>query len=386
MILLFYVSLCLILWHNIIYGLILVFISFLKRSRNLNGCQNNEMPSVSLIIAVYNEEKVIEKKIKNSILLDYPQEKLEIIFASDNSTDRTNEIISEYTGKYKNIKLVNLRERVGKVSAYNNAVKYANGEILAFSDANTIWDRSSLKKLVQALADSRVSCACGKLVYTNTGESEVAYSEGIYWKLESMMKEGESKVYSLTALNGGIYAMKKKDYIIIDPLYSHDLGVPLFLGTQRKRTIFVKDAIGFERSGTTLEDEIKRKRRMFGRLYSFLFKNPSLFINPFKYNFLYFISVFSHRTIRYALPFLHILLFILDLLLLNKGVFYNLVFLIHIVFISFAVGGYAIRKKIKPLFLTYYYFLFLQSMLLGFFDFIKGNIKPYWDVAKTTRE
>ncbi|MGC8769609.1 glycosyltransferase, partial [Calditerrivibrio sp.] len=140
-----------------------------------------------MIVAVHNEEQVIENKIKNIIDLEYPKDKLEIIFASDNSTDKTNKIISEFAKQYKNIKLINIQKRGGKVNAYNTAFKYASGEILAFSDANTIWEKSSLKKLVAQLQDKDVSCVCGHLIYTNTDESEIAYSEGVYWKIENMM-------------------------------------------------------------------------------------------------------------------------------------------------------------------------------------------------------
>lgn|GEM_PF-2463243 len=386
MILIFYVSLCLILLHNIVYWLMLLAISASYRARNKTYRATNYMPSVSLIVAVYNEEKIIEKKILNTLSLDFPKEKLEIIFASDNSTDKSNEIISNYASKYDNIRLLIVEKRGGKVNAYNEAYKIANGEILAFSDANTMWNKNALTNLVQSLARENISCVCGRLIYTNTSESEIAYSEGLYWKLENMMKEGESKLYSLTALNGGIYAIKKANYIFVDPLYSHDLCIPLFLGVQKKRTIFVEDSIGLERSGTTSEDEIKRKRRMFGRAYSFFFNNLSLFINPFKYNFLYFISVFSHRTVRYALPFLHLLLFISTVALLRKGLIFEVVFYIHILLIAFAATGYLIKRKTRIFVLPYYYFLFLTTMVLGFLDFLRGNIKPYWDVAETTRE
>jgi Glycosyltransferases, probably involved in cell wall biogenesis len=237
MILIFYVSLCLILWHNVVYWLMLLAISAYYPVRNKTYPTTNYMPSVSLVVAVHNEEKVIEKKILNALSLDYPKEKLEIIFASDNSTDKTNEIILNYASKYDNIRLVNIEKRGGKVNAYNKAYKYANGEIIAFSDANTMWDKNALKNLIQPLANYDISCVCGHLIYTNTSESEIAYSEGLYWKLENMMKEGESKLYSLTALNGGIYAIKKSDYIFVDPLYSHDLCIPLFLGAKKKRTV-----------------------------------------------------------------------------------------------------------------------------------------------------
>jgi glycosyltransferase involved in cell wall biosynthesis len=364
----------------------LLAISAYYPARNKTYPTTNYIPFVSLVIAVHNEEKVIEKKILNTLSLDYPKEKLEIIFASDNSTDKSNEIISNYASKYDNIRLVNIEKRRGKVNAYNEAYKAANGEILAFSDANTMWDKNALKNLIHPLANNDISCVCGRLIYTNTSESEIAYSEGLYWTLENMMKEGESKLYSLTALNGGIYAIKKSDYIFIDPLYSHDLCIPLFSGAKKKRTVFVEDAIGLERSGTTSENEIKRKRRMFGRVYSFFFNNLSLFINPFKYNFLYFISVFSHRTIRYMLPFLHLLLFISTVALFRKSLIFEVVFYIHILLIAFAATGYLIKRKIKIFVLPYYYFLFLTTMVLGFLDFLRGNIKPYWESAETTRE
>lgn len=383
---LFYSSFFLILWHNLIYWLILLFISVTFHKKDEGPSKLNNYPQVSLIIAVHNEEKVIEKKILNTLSLEYPKEKLEIIFASDNSTDRSNEIINRYAKIHKNIKLFNLKKRGGKVNAYNEAYKIASGEILAFSDANTIWEKNALKKLVESLENKNVSCVCGHLIYTNTNESEVAYSEGLYWKLENMMKDGESKLYSLTALNGGIYALKKDDYIFIDPLYSHDLCIPLYLGAKNKRTIFLKDAIALERSGTTSLDEIKRKRRMFGRLYSFMFRNPSFFINPFRYKFVYFISVFSHRTIRYMLPFLHFLLLVSAVLLFPYGIIFQLTTYLHVLFLLLATLGYFIKKKIKVFFMPYYYIIFLKSMLLGFFDFINGKIKPYWDSVETTRE
>ncbi|MGC8789632.1 MAG: glycosyltransferase [Caldisericum sp.] len=381
----FFIALFLILWHNLIYWVFLILVKQLFPCKIKSDKSIKELPFVSLIIAVHNEEKVIEKKISNALSLDYPKDKIEFIFASDNSTDESNEIISKYASLNKNIRLLKVEKRGGKVNAYNEAFKIANGEILAFSDANTMWDKNALKELVKVLESDDIACVCGHLIYTNTSESEVSYSEGLYWKLENMMKEAESKLYSLTALNGGIYAIKKKEYIVIHPLYSHDLCFPLLLGAQKKRTVFVKDAVAFERSGTTSEDEIKRKRRMFGRIYSFLFKNPSLFINPFKYNFLYFISVFSHRTNRYALPFLHLLLFISSVLLLHKGMIFEIVFYSHVLLIVFAIVKYLMKRKIKIFLFPYYYFLFLASMFLGFYDFIRGKIKPYWDVAETTR-
>jgi len=385
MIYVFFISLFLILWHNLFYWVTLILLFTVRKLNYDIYIDRINLPYVSLIIAVHNEEKVIEKKVINALSLDYPNEKFEIIFASDNSTDKTNEIISDYAKKYNNIKLFNVEKRGGKVNAYNEAMKITKGKILAFSDANTFWEKDSLLKLIGSLQNEDVSCACGRLIYTNTDESKIAYSEGLYWKLENTLKEAESSFYSLTALNGGIYAIKRADYIFIDPLYSHDLCFPLLLATKKKRTIFVKNAIAFERSSTTSTDEVKRKTRMFGRIYSFIFKNPSLFLYPFKYSFKFFISIFSHRTIRYLLPFLHFLLLVSSILLSSNGIFFKTIFYLQVLFLVLAVFSILTKHKFKLFFLFYYYLLFLITMVIGFINFVTKRIKPYWESAETTR-
>lgn len=382
---LFFFSLLLILWHNAIYGFFLIAISIFYRREEKTDIKIEELPTISLIIAAHNEEQVIEKKIQNSLSLDYSKNKLEIIIASDDSSDMTNEIIRKYSLTYDNIKLLEIKGRRGKLSAYNEAIRIARGEVIAFSDANTIWDANALKELARTLLDRNISAVCGKLIYTNTHESGIAYLEGIYWNIENMMKGGESTIYSLTALNGAIYALRREDYIFLNPLYSHDLCLPLLLGKSRKRTIFVESALAFERSGTTTKDEIKRKRRMFGRIYSFIFHNPGLFFNPFSYNPIYFISVFSHRTIRYMLPLLHIILLLSSAFLFGKGTFFSVVFASQIFLLLLASVPLFLKPKTKSLMLPYYYLLFLASMVLGFFDSITGKIKPYWEIAGTTR-
>lgn len=381
---LFYLSLIFIIWHNVLYSFFVIGLSYIIKNEKIYK-DKDDLPTVSLLVAVHNEELIIEKKINNALSINYPKEKLEIIFASDNSTDKTNEIINEFSKKNENIKLIEIGERGGKVNAYNKAYKIAKGEILAFSDANTFWETNALSNLIQPLKRKDVACTCGHIIYTNEEESEIAFSESLYWKLENKIKEGESKIYSLTALNGGIYAIKREHYIEIDPLYSHDLCFPLLFAAQNKRTIFVKDALAFERSGTTKEDEVRRKRRMFGRIYSFVLKNPSYFFNPLKYPFRYFALVFSHRTLRYSLPFLHLILFLSNIFLFTRGNIYKDFFFLQIISVVFTVFYTSLKRKPKSMNIIPYYFLFLHSMLLGFFDFITGRIKPYWDLAKTTR-
>lgn len=380
---LFYLSVFLILVHNILYWLFLFFLSmFLKTSKTSTF---ETFPSISLIVAAHNEEKIILQKIKNSLSLEYPEDKIEFIFVSDGSTDNTNTILSEAAKHNKQIQFIPISPQGGKLNALNKAASIAKGEVLVFSDANTMLDGKCIVELTKVLSEESVACACGKIIFTNPDETRVSYSESLYWKLENMMKEKESAFYSITALNGGIYAIRKNDYVILNPLYSHDLCFPLILGKKRRRTIFVKTALAFERSGTTTQDESKRKRRMYGRIYHFIARNPSLFFSPLSYNSRFFFMVFCHRTIRYMLPFLHILLFVTSFYLYGCGVLFKTTLLLQLFFVTVALVAKLTETKTKPLFILYYYLLFLFTMLMGFLDFITGRLKPFWEIAQSTR-
>ena len=383
MIYLFFLSIFLIILHFLLYPLI---ISLKKKEGKRDNTLKNYFPYVSYIIPAHNEEKIIEKKIRNVFSLDYPKERMEVIVANDHSTDETVNIVKKLMAEFKELKLIDTKRRGGKVNAQNEAVKMSKGEIIAFSDANTMWDRNSLKKLIFCLNEKGISCACGKIIYTNVEESEVSSSEGLYWKLENKLKELESNFCSLTAINGGIYAIRREDYMFLNPMFSHDIAFPILLAKKKKRTIFCKNALAFERSGTTIKDEWKRKTRMFGRIYYFIFKNLPLLLNPFFYNLKFYFSLFSHRIVRYTLPLWHTLLFISSAFLIREGIIFSLFFHLQILFMIFSLLGYFFGKKIKILNLFLYYTIFILSMIVGFVNFVTGRVKPYWEIAKTTRE
>lgn len=388
---LFYVSLCLILIHYIIYpSIIFIYNKIKSNSKRVNEKEidkQEKLPHVSLIVPVHNEEKIISKKIENILSLNYPIEKLEIIISNDNSTDKTLDILRELSNKNNRLRIIDIKERGGKVNAQNIAVKQSSGEIIVFSDANSMWEKDALIKLVSGFSDEKVVCVCGKLVYINENESNTSYSESLYWRIENKLKEYESNFYSLTAINGSIYGVKKEYYLYLNPFFSHDIALPLFYATKRKKTIFVKDAIAYEKSGISPVDEIKRKIRMFGSVYYFMFKNINLFINPFLYNFKFFFSVFSHRTIRYFLPFLHIILFVSSLFLYKTNLFTKTIFYLQIIFLFFANLGFIGQKfkYLRKFFVFYYYLIFISTMLIGFLKYILGKVKPYWEVIENIR-
>ncbi len=389
----FWLSLLMIGWGFVGYPLVLILVNFVSRTAEANASHSkpafdNDLPFVSFIVAAHNEEKIISKKIENINSLNYPKEKLEIIIASDHSTDNTNEIVNEYAKMFPNLKLLVVEKRGGKVNAQNEAVKIAKGAVLAFSDANTMWERDALKNLLQYLLQDNVSYVCGHLIYTNQNEGNTAYSEGLYWKMENFLKELESKFCSITAGNGGIYVVRREDYPFVNPLYSHDLVLPLHLATKGKKAIFSPRAFAFEKAGFTLSDEWQRKVRMFGRTMHFFFHNISFFINPFRTNFKYFLLLFSHRTLRYTLPLWHILLFLSSLFLglTVPGInIYSFVLYAHFLFILLALIGAFTKTKIKVFYMPFYYSFFLLSMVKGFLNMISGRIKPYWEPINSIR-
>jgi len=296
--------------------------------------------------------------------------------------------IVQNTKRLFNLKLLIVKKREGKVNAQNEAVKIAKGTVLAFSDANTMWEKDALKNLLQYLLQDNVSYACGHLIYTNQNAGNTAYSEGLYWRMENFLKELESEFCSITAGNGGIYAVKKEDYSFIHSLYGHDLSLPVHLMAKGKKAIFCPRAFAFEKAGFTLNDEWERKVRMFGRTMHFFFHSVSFFINPSRTNLRYFLLLFSHRTIRYTLPFWHVILFLssLFLALTASGIdVYKIVLYAHFLFIFLALIGVFTKTKIKIFYMPFYYLFFLLSMVKGFLKMVLGRIKPYWEPIDSIR-
>ncbi len=383
----FWLSLLIIGWDFGGYPLFLILVNLINKTVKVNLSQNKLVSDgnflfVSFIVAAHNEEKIIGKKIENIISLDYPKEKIEIIIASDSSTDSTDKIVRDFAKKFSYIKLLIVEKRGGKVNAQNEAVKIAKGSVLVFSDANTMWRRDALRNLLGCLLKNDVSYACGHLVYTNQNEGNTAYSESLYWKMENFLKGLESDFYSITAGNGGIYAVKREDYSFINSLYAHDLALPVQLVEKGKRAVFCRKAFAFENTGLTLHDEWRRKVRMLSRTMYFFFHNISFFVNPFKTNFKYFLLFFSHRTIRYTLPIWHVLLFLssLFLALTVSGMnVYKITLYIQLLFLFLALIGMFTKTKIKIFYMPFYYLFFLLSMVKGFLNMVLGKIKPYWE-------
>ena len=378
----FWISIFLVVHTFIIYPISLILINkFYKKNKTY--LDNLYEPKVSIIIPAHNEEIVIEQKLKNLIGIDYKKDKYEIIIASDNSTDKTNEIVKEFIdrNKERDIRLYKVNERKGKTNAQNEAVKISKGEIIVFSDANSILDKEALIELVSYFNNKDISYVSGRLIYVNELNSDSSQAESSYWNYDLMMRECESNISSITAGNGAIYAVRKKDYIDIDPIYCHDSMFPIKFATKGKKSKYSKKALAFEKAGETIEDEFKRKVRMARKNLAMCYSDMKKY-NPFKCGwFSYF--YFSHRYLRNSLWILHTLIFISNLFLINLSGVYLLVFIGQTVFYLLAILG--IKSNNRIIYLFYYYLITILAQAKGAINEISGKSKPFWEKAESTR-
>lgn len=380
---LFWFSLFCIIHTFILYPISLKIISLFYKNKKVINRDEKYEPTVSLLVVAHNEEKVIKNKLENLMNLKYDSNKLEIIVSSDNSDDKTNSIVREFIENKNNkfsIKLYEVLERKGKTNAQNEAVKICNGEILVLTDANSMLDPNSVNELVKTLKDKNIGYVSGKLEYINSFENMTSNSENSYWNYDLMMRKYESLICSITAGNGALYAVRKSEYIDIDPIECHDSMYPIIFNLNNKKSKYNKNAIAYEKAGEITSDEFLRKVRMFRGNIKGTFSNFEKY-NPFKVGwFSYF--YLSHRAMRNLLWISHIVVFISNFMLINQ-VFYRNIFFIQVIFYILAILGIVIKNKI--FYVPYYYSMTIFAQFKGAINELSGKSKATWEKAETTR-
>lgn len=375
----FAISIFMPIYTYIIYPLILVILPSKKYVYD-----ENFTPEVSVLIAAYNEEKVIREKIKNLENLNYPDGKIEFLIGSDGSADKTLEIAFKSIKK-NNIKVIAL-PRGGKVRALNVLIKKAKGEILVFSDANTLYDRQAIKSLVKHFVDSKIGCVSGQLRYeTNKNSGEGAKSENLYWTYENWVKEEESKIGRLSGSNGAIYAIRKKSLNKIkENVINDDFYVSTYILEKGYDVIMDKEAIAYEKPNDNLKDQFRRHvRDGAGHYQAILIFWRMLF--PRKGSFTYV----SHRVIKWLVPFSLIIDLIINFALIIYSKIMFVIFLIQII-IYFIILIYWLKvkksKEIKGIWkgvgVLYYFISINFSLLLGFFNFFTNRQKAMWETKR----
>lgn len=365
----------LIAWTHAGYPLLLLALAGRGATRSAPGPapSTEDLPGVTLVVAAYDEQEVIAAKVANALALDYPRDRLELIVASDGSSDATVER-ARAAGAHHVLEL----PRGGKVRAQDAAVDRARHDVLAFSDANAMWAPEALRALVAPLADPRVGYVCGLVRFTGGDGSN---QEGVYWRYENWVRALESGLAGITAGNGAIYAVRRAAYLRLDPRVSHDLALPFNLVKRGWRVLYEPRACAEERMVPSVDGEWARKRRMMSHAWPMVLRGGLL--DPRGYEPLYALQVLSHRGLRYGTPFLHLALLAASLAGLRRGRG----------FVAFAVaqaallGGAALapRVPLSPLRLARYYVLMTASIGAGLWDHLRTGTAAGWEKAEGTR-
>lgn len=297
-------------------------------------------PALSVIIAAYNEEKDLAGKLNETLALDYPADKIEIIVVSDASTDNTDKIVTSF--REKGVKLLRIPERRGKTHAQNEAVKIARGDILVFSDATTIYDQGSLKNLAANFADEKIGAVGAELVYVKKANDLVNTGGGLYWNYEKFLRQKESDLSSLIGVSGCCYALRKEVYEEMDPGIISDFVVAQKLYLKGRRTVFEPAALVYEKINEEMGEEFKMRVRVGVRTLNGLWQ-MRLLLNPFKFG-VYAWQLLSHKVLRYLVPFLLAILFLDNIFLLSQGIMYQALFALQFLFylssLVFKIPGY----------------------------------------------
>jgi cellulose synthase/poly-beta-1,6-N-acetylglucosamine synthase-like glycosyltransferase len=372
MILMFSVVMIVVVTAGYPLGLALVS-PLTRRRRQLDDSE----PFVTVIIAAHNEERCIARKLENALALDYPRKRLEIVVASDGSTDRTAAIVESF--RDRGVVLFQF-PRVGKTGIQNQAVRAAKGEILVFSDANSLYRADAIRKLVRNFADPSVGCASGQLVYQVGGISAGA-CEASYWNYEKFMKRRESDLSSLIGANGSIYAVRRSAYVEISNDLISDFVEPLALVHRGWRVVYEPDAISVEDAASTYGGEFRRKVRILTRSIKGLLHMRAL-LNPFRYG-IFSLQLMLHKLLRYLVPYF-LLMGMASLTALAALGQYRWTFAAAALALTVAT---AVGRNTKPsrsnpfvlaCHLVYYYLMVNYALVPAWINIVRGSQVTVW--------
>jgi cellulose synthase/poly-beta-1,6-N-acetylglucosamine synthase-like glycosyltransferase len=333
-------------------------------------------PSVSVIVAAHDEEGVIERRVENLLQLDYPAEKLEVVVASDASRDRTDELVEAIALRDSRVRLVQA-PRGGKVAAQNLAVRETGSEILAFSDANATWPPDALRKLVRSFADPDVGYVTGRATYA---DGDGTNREGAYWAFELWLRQQESQLGSVTGGNGPIYAVRREDYVDVDPRFGHDLAFPYLMVQRGRRAVYEPEAISVEKPSRDLEDEYRRKVRMFEHCWLITLRGGMLRdVDP-----VYLVELLSHRVLRYGTGLLHLGVLAANVALLGRRRVYDVALAKQAAFLLLALAG---KRGVRApgAALAYYYVLVTWATVVSLAGYLRHGVPAVWEKAEGTR-
>ncbi len=372
------------------YGILLYAIVKIRRILGLGskmGANTDFEPDVTLFIAAYNEKDFVAEKIKNSRELDYPANKLHMVWVTDGSDDGTPDLLWQYEG----VEVHHLPQRSGKIGAMNRGMKLVNTPIVVFCDANTMLGKESIRRIVNLFSNPKVGCVSGeKRIINKDKDAAAGAGEGIYWKYESTLKKWDAELYSVVGAAGELFAIRTDLYREVErDTLLDDFIISLRVAQEGYTIQYDPEAYAIETASANVKEELKRKIRISAGGIQSVIRLSSL-LNIFKYGTLSF-QYISHRVLRWTLAPLSLLLMIPIgfILALNEGIlefgFFSTLFWLQMLFYAAALLGWYLENKsikVKVLFIPYYFFIMNLSVFLGFKRYIKGSQSVNWERAK----
>jgi len=373
-------SVAVLLYVYVGYPLLVYAVSRLRPKTVKRG---KYAPKVTILITAYNEEKIIREKLKNTFEIDYPPEKIEILVASDGSTDRTDAIVKSFHPQ--KVKLFRQEGRKGKTYTQNKAVEQATGEIILFSDATTMYRQNVLREMLPNFADETVGCVAGKLIYIDNSKSNVGKGAKSYWNYETFLKEAESNACSLIGASGCLYAVRKSAYQPMYPEACSDFLICTVIYRQGLRSVYEPNAVCTEETNKKTDKEMRMRVRVISQTFTDLWRNREM-LNPFRSGF-YAVELFSHKVLRYAVPLFLILILFSSLIAAFQSLFFAAIYALQILFYLTAFIGWLLEKrnaKIGVFAIPLYFVLANLASVLAFFKFLQGENYARWEPIRET--
>ncbi|MBK7392710.1 MAG: glycosyltransferase family 2 protein [Chloracidobacterium sp.] len=341
-------------------------------------------PKVTVLITAFNEENDIRAKLENTLSVEYPAHKLEIIVASDGSTDGTDEIVKTFADR--GVTLFRQEGRVGKTTTQNNAVEQATGDIILFSDATTLYTTDVFRRILPHFADETVGCVAGRLIYVDDASTIVGSGAKSYWNYETFIKTAESTACSLIGASGCLYAVRRSAY---EPMYAEacsDFLICTNLYRNGLRSIFAPDAVCYEHTNSRSDDELSMRVRVISQTFTDLWRNRDM-LNPLKSGF-FAVQLISHKVLRYTVPFLLLALLVTNAILASQSVFYAGTFALQSLFYVLALVGWIMERaghRLSILAMPLYFVLANLASAVAFYKFLRGERYARWEPIRSSR-
>lgn len=381
----FWILAAIIFYTYIGYGIVLFVLIKIKRlfiRKTISTLSEDSLPEITLLVAAYNEQDYVQKKVENSRSLVYPTGKLHMIWVTDGSSDQTPDLLRQYG----DVEVLHRSERAGKIAAMNRAIHFVKTPIVVFSDANTMLGKDSMMKIAQMFADPGVGCVSGeKRIFNAEEEAASAAGEGLYWKYESALKRWDAELFSAVGAAGELFAIRTNLFNEVEPdTLLDDFIISLRVAMQGYKIDYDPEAYAIETASANVKEELKRKIRIAaGGIQSVVRLYPLL--NIFRYGLLSF-QYISHRVLRWTItPLCLLAILIVNAVLATQSGLFLFILALQVLFYIFALIGWMLedrKLKVKIFFIPYYFFIMNYAVYMGFARYLKKSQSVNWERAK----